>query len=130
MAGEVSREMRSDEHRPPAPIDYNSHIMANIWQMLPKPIFALAPMEEVTDTVFRQVVAKVGAPHLFFTEFAWVDGMMTKGRKHVIPRFLHTPGEQPLIAQIWGSNPDNFYTVARQLASGEFGPFAGIDLNM
>lgn len=87
-------------------------------------------MEEVTDTVFRQVVARVGAPHLFFTEFTWVDGMMTKGRRSIVRRLLHTPREQPLIAQIWGTNPENFYAVARQIAGGEFGPFAGIDLNM
>src|SRR5262249_51648037 len=104
--------------------------MTNIWQQLPRPFFALAPMEEVTDTVFRQVVAKVGVPHLFFTEFTWVDGMMTKGRKSIVRRLLHSPSEQPLIAQIWGTSPDNFDAVARQIASGEFGPFAGIDLNM
>ena len=104
--------------------------MTNIWQELPRPIFILAPMEEVTDTVFRQIVARVGAPHLFFTEFTWVDGLMTRARPSISRRLTHTPAEQPLIAQIWGTSPDNFFTVARQLASGEFGPFAGIDLNM
>jgi tRNA-dihydrouridine synthase len=28
------------------------------WQQLPKPFFVLAPMEGVTDTVFRQVMMK------------------------------------------------------------------------
>lgn len=104
--------------------------MTNIWQTFSKPIFILAPMEDVTDTVFRQVVAKTGAPDLFFTEFTWVDGMMTRGRRAISRRFIHTDKEQPLIAQIWGTNPDSFYAVAQELASGEFGPFAGIDLNM
>ena len=104
--------------------------MTNIWQELPKPFFVLAPMEEVTDTVFRQVVARAGAPDLFFTEFTWVDGLMTRARASVSRRFIHTPAEQPLIAQIWGTEPRAFFTAARQLASGEFGPFAGIDLNM
>lgn len=104
--------------------------MVNIWRSLPQPIFILAPMEDVTDTVFRRIVAGVGAPHLFFTEFAYVDGLVTKGRKAISRRFVHTDAEQPLIAQIWGLNPENFYTVAKQLAAGEYGPFAGIDLNM
>jgi tRNA-dihydrouridine synthase len=116
--------------RLPVAVGYNSPVMTNIWQQLTKPIFTLAPMEEVTDTVFRQIVARAGAPHLFFTEFTWVDGMMTRARPSISRRFIHTPAEQPLIAQIWGTNPDNFFTVARQLAGGEFGPFAGIDLNM
>lgn len=104
--------------------------MANIWHALPQPIFILAPMDDVTDTVFRQVVARTGAPHLFFTEFASVDGLMTRGRAAIGRRLLHADADRPLIAQIWGINPDNFYTVARRLAAGDFGPFAGIDLNM
>ena len=104
--------------------------MATIWQTLPKPSFILAPMEDVTDTVFRQIVAKHAPPHLFFTEFTLVEGLLTKGRKATSRRLLHTPAEQPLIAQIWGAQPENFYAAARELASGEFGPFVGIDLNM
>ncbi len=109
---------------------YNTLVMATIWQTLPKPIFILAPMEDVTDTVFRQIVSKHAPPHLFFTEFTLVEGLMTKGRKATSRRLLHTPSEQPLIAQIWGARPENFYAAARELASGEFGPFVGIDLNM
>ena len=33
------------------------------------PFFTLAPMEAVTDTVFRRVVAKAAAPDAFYTEF-------------------------------------------------------------
>lgn len=105
-------------------------MMGNIWQELPKPIFILAPMEDVTDTVFRRMVAGFGPPGLFFTEFVSADGLRSKGRRAVGHRFVHTEAEQPLIAQIWGDDPQNFYAVARDLAAGEFGPFVGIDLNM
>ncbi len=104
--------------------------MTTIWQRLPKPFFVLAPMEDVTDTTFRRIVAQIGAPDLFFTEFVNVGGLVTRGRKKVAQRFVHTPSEQPLIAQIWGKEPADFYTIAQELASGVFGPFAGIDLNM
>lgn len=107
-----------------------SRDMGNIWRELPQPIFILAPMDDVTDTVFRRIIASTGAPHLFFTEFTYVEGLMSRGRKITRQRFVHTDVEQPLIAQIWGAQPENFYAVARDLASGEFGPFAGIDLNM
>lgn len=99
----------------------------NIWETLKKPIFILAPMEDVTDTVFRQILLQTGRPALFFTEFTNVDGMFSKGSEHVTKRLKFTPQEKPLIAQIWGMNPDNFYKAAKQLV--EMG-FDGIDLNM
>jgi tRNA-dihydrouridine synthase len=84
-------------------------------------------MEDVTDTVFRRVVVKLGAPDLFFTEFTNVEGLCSAGKKRVAHRLLYTPSETPLIAQIWGSSPDNFYAVAQELAHAGF---AGVDINM
>ena len=43
--------------------------MTNFWQKLSKPFFILAPMEAVTDVVFRHVVKQAGAPDIFFSEF-------------------------------------------------------------
>jgi tRNA-dihydrouridine synthase len=97
---------------------------------LPKPFFVLAPMDDVTDTVFRQVVAECAPPDLFFTEFVNVDGLQSPGRPHLLKKLQHGDREQPLIAQLWGLKPENFYEVAQQLANGELGTFAGIDLNM
>jgi len=101
----------------------------NIWDKLAQnpPFFVLAPMDDVTDTAFRRVVAEVAAPDLFFTEFASVDGLQSPGRSNVMQKFKFTENEQPLIAQIWGLKPDNFYTSAQEIA--EMG-FDGIDLNM
>ncbi len=33
---------------------------------MPKPFFVLAPMEDVTDVVFRHVVKEAAAPDVFF----------------------------------------------------------------
>ena len=52
--------------------------MKHFWQTLEKPIFILAPMEDVTDTVLRQVIARCGKPAVFFTEFTNVEGMFSK----------------------------------------------------
>ena len=96
-------------------------------------------MDDVTDTVFRQVVASCGPPDLYFTEFVNADGLQSPGRAKLLKKLRFTPGEQPLIAQIWGKEPDNFYKTARQLADGTFAKelglpknvnFAGVDLNM
>lgn len=91
------------------------------------PTFSLAPMEDVTDTVFRQIVADCGRPDYFFTEFVNVDGMYSHGREQVIRRLRFTPKEQPLIAQIWGLNPKKFLKAANELVAMGF---AGVDINM
>ena len=41
----------------------------NFWSTLPRPFFILAPMEDVTDIVFRHVVSEAARPDVFFTEF-------------------------------------------------------------
>lgn len=98
-----------------------------ILQKLPKPFFVLAPMDDVTDMVFRQIVAKCAAPDLYFTEFVNVDGLQSAGRQKLLPKLRYTAKEKPIIAQIWGGNPENFYKTTKELkAMG----FAGVDLNM
>ena len=99
----------------------------NFWKNLSKPIFVQAPMEDVTDTVFRQMIARYGRPDVFFTEFTNVDGMFSEGAEIVRQRLKYSEIERPLVAQIWGSKPDNFYKAATYIK--ELG-FDGIDLNM
>lgn len=94
---------------------------------LPQPFFVLAPMDDVTDTVFRRIIASCARPDLFFTEFVNVDGLQSPGRPRLLKRIAFAAEEQPLIAQIWGKQPENFYKTARELV--EMG-FMGIDLNM
>ncbi|GAC1399345.1 MAG: tRNA-dihydrouridine synthase [Ktedonobacteraceae bacterium] len=101
--------------------------MKNFWNELEKPIFILAPMEDVTDTVLRQVIAQCGKPAVFFTEFTNVEGMFSKGERLVAQRLRYTEEERPLVAQIWGTRPENFFKAAKKLI--EMG-FDGIDLNM
>lgn len=99
----------------------------NIWKRLPKTFFVQAPMEDVTDTVFRQIIASVGKPDLYFTEFTNADGII-KGSDAYIQRCLQfTEKERPLIAQIWGTNPEN-YKLSSELIN-KLG-FDGIDINM
>ncbi len=98
-----------------------------IWGLLPKPFSVLAPMEDVTDTVFRAIVKDAGAPDLMMTEFTSTDGLCSVGRSRVVGRLRFTREERPLIAQIWGTRPENFRRVAREVR--EMG-FDGVDINM
>jgi len=151
---------------------------------LPKPFFVLAPMDDVTDTVFRQIVADCAKPDLYVTEFVNVDGLQSPGREKLLPKLRLGPqeglarvshldemqgdgekrseayqeyvervsepttqqfvrstnrvsgsaGKQvsavrkswPIIAQIWGKDPKNFYETAKDLV--EMG-FDGVDIN-
>ncbi|QPC47892.1 tRNA dihydrouridine synthase [Mangrovibacillus cuniculi] len=100
----------------------------NFWRDLPRPFFVLAPMEDVTDVVFRHVVSKAGRPDVFFTEFTNSDSYChPDGINSVRGRLLFTEDEQPMVAHIWGDNPEYF----RQMSVGmaEMG-FKGIDINM
>src|SRR3989344_8929138 len=94
---------------------------------LPKPFLALAPMDDVTDTVFRQIVAGCAPPDLYFTEFVNVDGLQSPGRPKLLKKLQFTAKEKPIIAQIWGKTPENYYKTAKELVKMGFD---GIDVNM
>lgn len=94
---------------------------------LPNPFFVLAPMDDVTDTVFRQIIAETAAPDLFFTEFVNVDGLQSPGREKLLPKLKLSTKEHPIIAQIWGKNPENYYKTTKDvIALG----YDGVDINM
>lgn len=101
---------------------------SNFWHSLPRPFFILAPMEDVTDVVFRHVVSAAARPDVFFTEFTNSESYChPEGQKSVRGRLLYTEDEQPIVAHIWGDKPEKF----RQMSIGmaEEG-FSGIDINM
>ena len=102
--------------------------MKNFWQDLPKPFFILAPMEAVTDTVFRHVILKAGRPDVYFTEFVNASSFCSpKGAHSTKDRLAFSDDEQPIVAQIWGNRPDEFEKMSQQL---EKMGFVGIDINM
>lgn len=100
----------------------------NFWNDLPRPFFVLAPMEDVTDVVFRHVISEAARPDVFFTEFTnTVSYCHPEGQFSVRGRLTFTEDEQPIVAHIWGDNPDHF----REMSIGmkEQG-FKGVDINM
>jgi tRNA-dihydrouridine synthase len=106
---------------------------------LPKPFFILAPMDDVTDTVFRRVIAGIAPADIYFTEFVNADGLQSPGRQKLLRKLKFVESETKLVAQLWGKNPENFYKTARQITDGTFARelglpanfnFVGIDLNM
>ncbi|MFZ2275977.1 MAG: tRNA-dihydrouridine synthase [Candidatus Nanogingivalis sp.] len=93
-----------------------------------KPFFSLAPMEAVTDVIFRHVVAEAARPDVFYTEFTNSASFCSEKGVHSTRGRLHfTKDEQPIVAQIWGSKPENFAQMSKGLA--EMG-YRAIDINM
>ena len=134
-------EINSEQNRlsPPTPLILNGESegfsplygkiteMTSFWDNLPQPFFILAPMEAVTDVVFRHVVKQAGAPDVFFTEFANATGWVHAGDKAIAGRLVKTNDEHPLVAQIWGGEPGDMEQFAGYCA--QLG-FDGIDINM
>lgn len=98
------------------------------WAKLNKPFFCLAPMADVTDVAFREIVAKYGKPDVFWTEFVSADGLVSeKGREHLMTDLVYTEKERPIVAQLFTSKPENMFKAAKIIA--ELG-FDGLDINM
>ncbi|MEK7538456.1 MAG: tRNA-dihydrouridine synthase [Patescibacteria group bacterium] len=114
--------------------DESQKPIMGFWADIKKPFFVLAPMADVTDEAFRQIVAKYsrhgeegGGPHVFWTEFVSADGLCSLGRQVLLRDLAFTKGEHPIVAQIFGSNPEHMKKTAALIK--ELG-FDGIDINM
>jgi tRNA-dihydrouridine synthase len=99
----------------------------SFWKNLPRPFTALAPMEGVTDYVFRQIILKVGRPDVLFTEFVNVEGLNSRGFRKVAESLKFDKNELPIVVQIWGKDPKSFFVAAKMCK--EMG-FSGIDINL
>lgn len=108
----------------------------SFWQTLPKPFFAMAPMKDVTDPAFRALIAKYGAPDVFWTEFVSADGLyhtreiakMADSENPLMRDLRYDAAvERPIVAQIFSSKPEMIAYAAKLVAAQGFD---GVDLNM
>lgn len=98
------------------------------WEGLKKPILALAPMMDVTDSAFRQIIVECSNPSVMWTEFVSATGLCSAGKDFLIKRFLHfKKKERPLVAQLFGNDPNDFREAAKIIRELKFD---GIDINM
>ncbi len=98
----------------------------SFWTRLPQPILGLAPMDGVTDATFRRIVASQGRPDITFTEFTNVSEIC-RGPDHLLSSLIYSEAERPIVAQLYGKDPDQFYRAAQVVC--ELG-FDGLDINM
>lgn len=102
----------------------------NFWNTLPRPFFVQAPMEDVTDAAFRELLARHGKPDVMFTEFTSADGLVLapeRGQRALRKKLFFSEEERPIVAQLFSAYPDRMEQAARIVASLGFD---GIDINM
>jgi len=103
-------------------------VLKNFWIKLNKPFFILAPMADVTDMAFRQIIIECGKPDVLYTEFVSCDGLCSeKGKPKLMPHLIFKENERPIVAQFFGAKPENFYKCAQLAVELDFD---GIDINM
>ncbi len=109
--------------------------MASFWHTLPKPFFVLAPMADVTDAAFRRLIAQLGKPDVFFTEFISADGLyhlreiekVPDAKNPLLRELMYTSSEHPIVAQLFGGNPKTMKYATEFVATLGFD---GIDINI
>lgn len=84
-------------------------------------------MLDVTDSAYRLMIAKLGKPDVMFTEFTSCDGLCSRGRTALMKQLQYDESERPIVAQVFGANPEKYRETAALLR--ELG-FDGIDINM
>jgi len=96
----------------------------------------LAPMDGVTDAPMRYITAKYGRPDVMFTEFVSADGLkrVTGGNKlslasrnSLLRHLRFDESERPVVAQLFGGEPESFFEVAKLIVKMGFD---GVDINM
>ena len=107
-----------------------------------RPIIVLAPMADVTDQVYRELIARYsrmsdhgdtksglygGGPDVMWTEFVSADGLNSLGREVLRHDLVYSDKERPIVAQLFTSNEENMRVAVRLCR--ELG-FDGVDINM
>ena len=101
-------------------------MVTGFWSQLKRPILLLAPMAGVTDTAFRRIVSQYGKPDVCFTEFVSCAGLCSAGRERLLPDLWYHESERPVVAQIFGPEPEEYIETAKLCR--DLG-FDGIDIN-
>jgi len=91
------------------------------------PVLALAPMQDVTDLPFMRLLARYGAPDLYFTEYFRVTAGNVGLQREALRSVTENDTGVPVCAQLIGNDPDQMVRWAQRLL--EY-PVAGIDLNL
>lgn len=85
-------------------------------------------MADVTDVVFRDFVLRYSRPDVVYTEFmACRDLLSPRGCQRLLPCLGYSERERPIVAQVFGSDPEEVFVGAQRIRGLGFD---GMDINM
>lgn len=96
------------------------------WKSLDYPLILCPPMDGITDYAYREVIANIGGSDVLYCEFVNVKGLIYQNPK-TLRELTYSKKQRPIIAQLFGSDPNDFYEAAQIVV--ELG-FDAIDINM
>jgi tRNA-dihydrouridine synthase len=91
-----------------------------------EPVLALAPMQDVTNLAFMDLMTRYGGADIYFTEYFRVhaDSHLSK---FILSSITQNPTGRPVVAQMIGNDIPSLVRTARELL---LHPVAAIDLNL
>ena len=91
-----------------------------------EPVLALAPMQDVTDWAFWNLMRRYGGADLYWTEYFRVhpDSQLDA---HILDSITENPTGRPVVAQMMGNDIPALVRTARELQRH---PIAAVDLNL
>lgn len=94
-----------------------------------RPFFTMAPMEAVSNTVFRQVITQACPPDTFFSEFVYAKSITDPSTKFPVHGRLYVDSREKKrpVVQLWGNEAEDFEKAAVSLKEQGF---EAIDINM
>uniref|UniRef100_M4BKI5 tRNA-dihydrouridine synthase n=1 Tax=Hyaloperonospora arabidopsidis (strain Emoy2) TaxID=559515 RepID=M4BKI5_HYAAE len=103
--------------------------MKSFWHELARPLYCVAPMANVTDAAFRRLISDIAKPSVMWTEFVSCEALThdSDSRRRMMTTLQYAEQERPVVAQLFGSKPEQFYESA--MIVRDLG-FDGIDINM
>src|SRR5690554_3827153 len=78
--------------------------------MKPMPPLSVAPMMDVTDRHFRSFLRTITRKTLLYTEMVTEQAIRYGDAERLL---AFDPGEEPLVLQLGGSNPDGLHEASR-----------------
>lgn len=100
--------------------------MAFSWAQLNYPVILCPPMDGITDSAFRELIADMGGSSALYCEFINVKGLIFQNPKTLF-ELKYTEKQRPIIAQLFGNNPEDFYEASKMVVKMGFD---SIDVNM
>jgi nifR3 family TIM-barrel protein len=90
------------------------------------PVLALAPMQDVTDLEFWELMSRYGGPDLYFTEYFRVHPTSNLEKK-ILRSVTENPTGKPAVAQMIGNDIPSLVRTAKELQQHNI---AAVDLNL